>query len=75
MAEMPYFALEEVYQLFGYTNLSSCHNAIRGRRFPIQTYKIGRTIVVDREVVRAYFRKRRDEGLAQLEATCMLVGA
>ena len=75
MNEPPYFALVNVYQLFGYTNIASAHNAIRRGSFPVKTYKLGRTIVMDREGVREYFRRRRDEGLAALNETCKLIGA
>jgi hypothetical protein len=67
MSEIPYFTLDEIYELFGYTNIRSCYNAIAANRFPVHTYKIGRTIVADRAIVREFFRKEREAGAIHLQ--------
>jgi len=69
MSEIPYFTLDEIYELFGYTNRRSCYNAIRAGVFPVRTFKIGRTIVADREVVREFFRSEREKGAIHLQET------
>lgn len=66
-SELPYFLLDEIYELFGYTNRRSAYNAIRLGRFPVRTYKIGRSIVADREVVREFFRREREAGAIHLQ--------
>jgi hypothetical protein len=36
-------------------------------RFPVPTYKLGRRRVMDRDVLDAYFAKKKSEGIAKLE--------
>lgn len=65
-AELPYLFVEELTVLFNYKNVESTQRAISRGTFPVATYRIGKRRVADREVVRAYFRKMRDDGLAQV---------
>lgn len=65
-AELPYFYLDEIYELCGYKSLRSAYVAIDTGNFPVLTYKLARRIVADKAVVRALFQKHRTEGL-QLE--------
>jgi len=67
MSELPYFTLDEISELFNYTNIGSCYNAIRGGRFPVKTFKVGRTIVADKAVVREFFRVEREAGAVHLQ--------
>lgn len=55
---------EELTELWGYKNQNVLYNAIKRGSFPIPTYKHGRHVVADVEVVKAYFKKKRDDGLA-----------
>jgi len=64
--ELPYFKLDEIWEVFGYSSKSSAAAAIHHGDFPVPTYRMGRFRVADREVVRAYFRKHRSEGAKKL---------
>lgn len=63
---LPYMQIEEFAPLFGY-KVNSAKNVIGEGRFPVMTYKLGRRIVADRDVVDAYFKARRQQGLAALK--------
>lgn len=63
--EQPWLALKEICHLYGLT-FESAKNAIKRGRFPVSTYKVGRTIVVDREVHANYFSIKREKGLKAL---------
>ena len=67
MSGLPYMTLEELGLLFGYTNREALRRALKRGRLKIPTYKIQGKIVADVEVVNAFFRKRREEGLAQIK--------
>lgn len=66
--EPPWIALKDVCHLYGRT-FESAKNAIKADRFPVSTYKVGRTIVIDRVVHENYFSKKRDAGLRALDST------
>ena len=65
-AELPYVLIEDLTILFNYKNVESTQRAISRGTFPVPTYRVGKRRVADREVVRAYFRKMRDEGLKEV---------
>jgi len=63
-ADWPWYDIDEIYPLLGYKNRRAAVRAIRVGRFPVPTYRIcGRRPVVDRVVLREYFRRNREEGL------------
>ena len=64
----PWVAVEEVCWMYGVT-FATAKNKIAMGTFPVVTYKVGRTHVIDREVHEAYFRRQRDAGLRALETT------
>ena len=66
MTQKPYYTIEELADLFGYTNKGSLENAIYLERFSVPTYKMGKKRVADKLVVEAYFEAKRAEGLAQI---------
>lgn len=66
MSELPYVSTEDLTILFGYKNTESTLRAISRKTFPVPTYRVGGRRVADREVVRAYFRRMRDEGLKEV---------
>jgi hypothetical protein len=63
--DRPWLSLEELADLCGIT-LASLRNAIYEGRCPIPTYKLGKRVVADKEVVDLFFAKRRAEGIEQL---------
>lgn len=67
MSGLPYLEAEELQVLFGYASLNSMYHSIARGNFPVSTYKVGRRIVADKEVVREFFATRREEGLAKLK--------
>ena len=62
-----YFTTEELAGLFGYANVQSVHCAISKGTFPVPTYKVGKRRVADREVVTAFFKYHREQGMQQLQ--------
>jgi hypothetical protein len=64
--ELPYIMIEDLTILFCYKNVESTQRAMSRGTFPVPTYRVGRRRVADREVVRAYFRNMRDEGLKEV---------
>ncbi len=65
--ELPYFYLDEIFELFGYKTKRSAYVAIDRGCFPVPTYKMARRIVADREVVREFFRRERKRGAIHLD--------
>tara|TARA_B110000902_G_scaffold96429_1_gene113995 strand:- start:115 stop:330 length:216 start_codon:yes stop_codon:yes gene_type:complete len=61
----PYYSLAELAELFGLTQ-KSLLNSVGAERFPVPTYKIGKSRVADKVVVSAYFDKHQQEGLAEI---------
>ena len=64
--ELPYFTLDEIYELFGYASKESAYTAIHRRCFPVHTYRLAGRRVADREVVREFFRAQRRAGAEAL---------
>lgn len=66
--QKPWLDVKQVAPLFGIT-YETAKNKIALGTFPVPTYKLGRRLVADREVVDAYFARRREEGFAALGST------
>ena len=64
---LPYLTTDDLQLLFGYKSRNCLYNAVRNGTFPVETYKIGRWIVADREVVRTFFADQRQRGLEKIE--------
>lgn len=64
---MPYLDTEELTTVFNYKNVESTRRAMSRGTFPIATYRMGKQRVADREVVKEYFRRMRDEGMDELD--------
>ncbi len=60
------FTTEELAELFCYSSAQSVHSAISRNSFPVPTYRCGKRRVADVEVVKAYFKHHRDQGIQQL---------
>ena len=56
----------ELTELWGYANVRVLYDAISKGRFPIPTYKHGKFVVADTEVVKAYFSERRKTGVEKV---------
>lgn len=63
--ETPWVALKDVHGMYGMT-LESARNSIARGTFPVPTYKLGRNIVIDREVHKEFFAHKREAGLREL---------
>lgn len=61
----PWMTLIEVAKAFGVKE-QTLKNIIAAGKLPVDSYKLMGKRVVDREVLAAYFRKKRDEGLKKL---------
>jgi predicted site-specific integrase-resolvase len=66
--EHPWVDVKNVCHLYG-VSYGTAKNQIAAGSFPVRTYKVGKKHVIDRVVHEAYFRLKRDEGLAALKST------
>lgn len=55
--------MRDLAPMFGVT-YQTAKNKVMAGTFPVPTYKLGRRIVADKEVVYAWFAARRERGLA-----------
>lgn len=67
MNETPWVAVRDVCGMYGYT-YGTAKGKIQNETFPVPTYKVGRTPVIDREVHDEYFRRKKQEGINGLNA-------
>lgn len=69
MTEQPcWVAVKDVCEHYGNT-FATAKNRIAANTFPVNTYKVGKTLVIDREVHNEYFRLKREAGLLALKTT------
>ena len=62
----------ELAQIFGYANAGSVYTAISSGTFPIDTFRLGKRRVADKQVVLHYFEMKREEGLEKLRTEQLL---
>tara|TARA_R100001443_G_scaffold108702_2_gene119502 strand:- start:6035 stop:6235 length:201 start_codon:yes stop_codon:yes gene_type:complete len=60
--DRPYLTANEIAELFGISK-GALMNSISREKFPLPTYRLGRHRVADKQVVEAFFKARRLEGL------------
>lgn len=58
--------LAEAAQLL-HMSVTGLRSAIQADRCPVPSYKLGRRIVIDRQVMARFFDEQRKAGLAELE--------
>lgn len=63
---MPWVAVKDVCRMYGLA-YPSAKNSINAGTFPVPTYKVGKTIVIDRAVHETYFRHMREVCLSKLQ--------
>lgn len=68
-AKLPYLTLADLTVIFGYANERETRRALRRGTLAVPTYKLLGKVVADREVVHAFFAKKRAEGMAELNST------
>jgi hypothetical protein len=60
--------IDDLFEVFtNYRTKHAMYRAIRLGQFPIKTFKLGQHIYCDKEAVRLYFKRMRDEAIASLE--------
>lgn len=64
---LPYYDSKELAIIFNYKTTVTAVAAIKKGHFPVPTYKIGTRHAADKEVVKEFFRERREEGLKRVE--------
>lgn len=62
----PWYTLDEAAALLGHT-VKTAHNLIHLETFPVPYVKLGRRVVVMKEVLALYFAQRASEGMAELQ--------
>ncbi len=68
MTETPWVAVREVCHMYGVTYETAKNKMLLGN-FPVPTYKVGKTHVIDRTVHDQYFARHREAGLAAMKTT------
>lgn len=66
MSDHPWLEIETLVILFKYKNRNSLYNAIYKGSFPVPTFRVGKRLYADKEVVKQYFRKKREESMRAL---------
>jgi len=64
--EFPFYEIDQIWQILGFTNRRAAIRSIRVGTFPISTYELAGRKVVDRVVLESFFRTKREEGLKPL---------
>ena len=62
-----WYEIDQVWQILGFKNRRAAIRSIRVGTFPLSTYELAGRTVVDRVVLNAFFRKKREEGLVPLD--------
>lgn len=65
MEQNPWVEVREVCHLYGVT-FETAKNKIAAGTFDVPTYRVGKKLVIDREVHVTYFRLLREAGLRAL---------
>ena len=58
-----WYEIDQVWQILGFKNRRAAIRSIRVGKFPLVTYELAGRQVVDKEVARAFFVLKREEGL------------
>lgn len=66
--DVPWVALKDVCAAYGLGFATAKFQASKGV-FPVTTYKVGKKVVIDKEVHRNYFLSKREIGLNALNST------
>lgn len=66
--EPPWVMVRDVCAMYGVT-FETAKNKIHAGTFDVPTYKVGKHWVIDKEVHAAYFKRLREAGLQQLQAS------
>lgn len=68
MSNVPYFSMEELKEIFGYSSVRGMRDALDRGSLNIPTFKMRGRRFAHAAVVAAYFEKQKAEGLAQLNS-------
>lgn len=66
--EVPWVAVEAVCGAYG-VRFATAKNQICAGTFPVPTYKVGKTLVIDKAVHKEFFMKHREAGLRVINTT------
>jgi hypothetical protein len=64
--EESWIDVRDAAHMFG-MSAPSIKNAILEKRFPVETYKLGKRHVIDRDVLKAFFDRKKASGMRRLE--------
>ena len=71
-SEKPWVEVADVCDQYGLT-FPSAKQSIVNEIFPVPTYKVGRKIVIDREVHKIFFELKREAGLLALKNNLLVI--
>ncbi len=63
--EESWIDVREAAHMFGMT-AGAIKNAILEKRFPVDTYKLGKRHVIDRDVLQAFFASKKERGMKRI---------
>lgn len=64
----PWVDLSQVCEMYG-VKYNTAKGQVANKTFPVETYRVGKKIVIDKEVHQNYFLGKRQSGLSALNST------
>lgn len=64
---LPIYELEELVEIFEYTNVRAARRAIRLKTFPVPTFELAGRTVAHIDAVDLLMQRMRDEAMAAIE--------
>lgn len=64
--EESWIDVRDAAHMFGMT-AGAIKNAILEKRFPVETYKLGKRHVIDRDVLKAFFDEKKAAGMRRIK--------
>ena len=68
MSEVPYFSMEEIADVFGYSSARGVRQALAAGTLKLPTFKMRGRRFVHASVVAAFFERQKNDGLAELNS-------
>ena len=64
---LPIYDMQELQELFGYTNQRALRAALRSKRLPLKMFRLNGVRVCHQAVVEEWFEQMKRDGMAALE--------
>jgi hypothetical protein len=64
---LPILELDELVEIFEYTNVRAARRAIRLKKFPVPTFELAGRTVAHEDAVELFMKRMRDEALEAMQ--------